>query len=142
MLKMKYKIICTFKKVINGWRKCSHSIKVWKNSSFYHLINYCCSTWKLSRFKDSIFLIISKGICNILFIDCLVLFLCTRYYYVLLLWPMPIDHLHPLLQLVDVLNGKATIFVTMKTTMQDVSGMVEIVVVAMWTLNSAQFVNV
>ena len=42
---------------MNGWHNCSHSIKVWKNSSFYHLIYYCCSTWKLSRFKDSIFLI-------------------------------------------------------------------------------------
>ena len=55
---------------------------------------------------------------------------------------MPIDHLHPLLQLVDVLNGKATIFVTMKTTMQDVIGMVAIAVAAILTILTAQFVNV
>ena len=45
------------------------------------------------------------------------------------------------LQLVDVLNGKATIFVTMKTTMQDVSGMVEIAVAIMSTHNTALLVN-
>ena len=32
---------------------------------------------------------------------------------------------------VYILTGKVTIFVTMRTTMQDVSGMVEIVVAAM-----------
>ena len=35
------------------------------------------------------------------------------------------------LQVVYILTGKVTIFVTMRTTMQDVSGMVEIVVAAM-----------
>ena len=55
---------------------------------------------------------------------------------------MPIDHLHPLLQLVDVLNGKATIFVTMKTTMQDVIGMVEIAVEKTTIIVNVELVNV
>ena len=42
---------------------------------------------------------------------------------------------------VDLRIGKATLFVTMKTTMQDVNGMVEIAVVIMLTHNTALFVN-
>ena len=45
------------------------------------------------------------------------------------------------LMLVDLHIGKVTIIVMMKTTMQDVNGMVEIAVVIMSTQNTAGFVN-
>ena len=61
-----------------------------------------------------------------------------------------LQHLHPHLLhphhhqavVVDLLNGKVTIIVMMKTTMQPVNGMVVIAVVMMLTHSTAQLVNV
>ena len=60
-------------------------------------------------------------------------------------------HLHPPLQLhhpqphhhlvVDIFHGKATIIAMIRTTMQDVNGMVEIAVVIMSTPTTALSVN-
>ena len=49
---------------------------------------------------------------------------------------------HLLAVVVDLLSGKVTIIVMMKTTMQPVNGMVVIVVVMMLTHSTAQLVNV
>ena len=55
---------------------------------------------------------------------------------------MVVLHLHHHLVLVNHLNGKETITVMMRTTMQDVNGTVVIAVATMSRRISAQLVNV